>query len=612
MNMFAYRLPYGKHRKNDLDTLKFMGEAGVNLICLSPMNTADSLGNPYSDAPLIWRWFDTYDFSSLDMQIDEVLEIHPKAHFLCAVDLNSPIWLSRQLDSDSFQNLTDLSLDEKWKSAVTAYLRAFLDYCEQKYPDRMDGYILVCGRTMEWIEHDFEKSGIRKPSAFKTYCSDRGMKNVSVPSYDEISSAQHGYIRDPEKEKHVIEWTRFHGKLAADLAVHFISEARKRIRPGVKIGMFYGCLLDAYLGIHSDCRRVFENNPPDFQIGAACNSVPDIGSTSGFTATTKMLNRLGIRYLHECDRITSTTNMKMSEFVQIEKNGIWSSWKSPSEDVAGFRREVALCLIENFSFWAFNIWGQSYRSPELRAAIRDLVPIWEKYSGRSSGSTSQILFVVDVESIYHSNGRDWPHQFALGWAIRKNLMRMGLPFDTAGWEDLAETDLSQYRIVIFQNLSVMNPEREALLKKTVCGGKRLIVWASHPGILADGIYNPDSVERICGMPYGEKGYSVRKFDGWTSLYVHDPLLFNEISFIKDIFSHAVLHEYCPESAVRHSKEFLMVHRKKGGMETITLPERVPRVVELFSGRLVAENVISFEDMFETPDTKLYYFGKEIQ
>ena len=89
--MLAYRLPYGKFLRREWETLEFMREAGINLVCISPMNTVNSVGDPYSDYSLIWKWDEVYDFGVLDRQIEEVLAHHPAARFLVTVDLNTPL-----------------------------------------------------------------------------------------------------------------------------------------------------------------------------------------------------------------------------------------------------------------------------------------------------------------------------------------------------------------------------------------------------------------------------------------------------------------------------------------------------------------------------------------
>lgn len=98
----AYRLPYGKFLHQEWETLEFMRDAGIEWISISPMNTVNSVGDAYSDYPLIWKWDSVYDFRVLDAQMEDVLSHHPSARFLVTVDLNSPLWLSRRLSVDSF------------------------------------------------------------------------------------------------------------------------------------------------------------------------------------------------------------------------------------------------------------------------------------------------------------------------------------------------------------------------------------------------------------------------------------------------------------------------------------------------------------------------------
>ena len=608
MELFAYRLPYGKHRKKDIDTLKFMADAGVDLISISPMNTADSLGNLYSDAPLIWQAENVYDFGSLDAQFEEVLSVHPKARFICTVDLNTPLWFARALSEDSFYSLSNLALNRKWKDATTTYLHHFLEHCESRYGNRVRGYVPACGRTMEWIENNFEKDGLLKGEAFLHYCRENGLGKMEIPTMGDLLHAEHGYIRDPEKERNIVEWRRFTGKIIADLLIHFIQTIRETVPPHKKIGVFYGFILNIFMGLHSDCERVFDTMPPDFMIGAACNCKQDIGNNSGFNAVTKMLSRRNIGYLHECDRITSTSNLNISDFVSLNRQGIWKPWISSAEDIAGIRREVSMCLIENFSFWAFNIWGQSYQSSELRSAIRNCFEIWKRYRGRSTGSTAQILLVADPESNFRINEHHHAVFHALAWGCRNNIMQCGVPYDTAVWNDLSEMDLSQYRIIFFQNLVWMTSEREKFLFSKICTGNRMIVWCTPPGILYNGKYDRKHVKKICRIPYTENGYAKKVFPDWVSFYVADPLLLNETAFVRMILDQGNLHCYCENAAVRHSKEFLMVHGKEGGEKNIHLPGKVSKIIEVFSGKTIAGKGASFTDHFESPDTKLYYFS----
>lgn len=57
----------------EFEAMKQFREAGVNTVCVFPANTDNSLGKPYSKYPPVWRWFDKYDFTSLNKQFDDVL-----------------------------------------------------------------------------------------------------------------------------------------------------------------------------------------------------------------------------------------------------------------------------------------------------------------------------------------------------------------------------------------------------------------------------------------------------------------------------------------------------------------------------------------------------------
>ena len=168
--MLLYRLPYGKFLHTEWETLEFMRDAGIDLIEISPMNTANSLGEPYSDYPLIWKREHLYDFDLLDRQFEELLSHHPSARFITTVDLNSPLWLTRELSMDSFYNLSDCHYHKQWKELTMNYLYAFLDHCESRWKERVAGYVIACGRTLEWIEHANEKLTTWKVLHFREWC----------------------------------------------------------------------------------------------------------------------------------------------------------------------------------------------------------------------------------------------------------------------------------------------------------------------------------------------------------------------------------------------------------------------------------------------------------
>lgn len=604
-----YRLPYGKFLKQDTEALKTMREAGINLVSISPMNTTNAFGEPYCIYPPIWQYDESYDFSSLDQHIADVLEFHPDARFFCAVDLNSPLWLARRFSLDSFYSLSASSLHSEWRDLTTKYLTAFLNYTETHYRDRMAGYILACGRTMEWIDHSYFCAEELKSGYYPTWCSEKGLPVLPIPNSREQRTALHGFVRDPEKEAHVIQWIRYANDLQAELAIHFISTARAAIRKEAQLGIFYGAIFHLMAQGQHECERVFDTAPPDFVIGASCNSTRDIGAAGGYIATLQMLKRRNIAYLHECDRITSTTNRQLTDHIAIQGQ-IWNAWQTPQEDVAGLRREFSLSLINRFHLWWFNIWGNSYASPEVRKALAQMKSLWDRHAGRSTGSNAEILLVHDPESNYSLNYYDHPKQYFLAHQLRDNFSSAALPFDTAAWNDLSEVDLQQYKMILFQTHTISNAKRNEILKKFVYRPHRLIVWLHAPGILSEGKYDPENVRTLTGVPFGSDDHTIRIFPTHRSVYFAT-LTDLTSEELRRLAAEAGVHLYTPPgNAVWTSAEFLMVHRKGPASVPVSLPRKVKRVTELFSGRVVAEDADSFTEEFSDSGTCLYSLEQE--
>ncbi len=600
-NMLAYRLPYGKFLHTEWETLELMKQSGIDLVCVSPMNTVNALGEPYSDYPLIWKWDHAYDFSVLDRQLEEVLSHHPAARFLVTVDLNSPLWLARRLSLDSFYRLTDCVLHPEWKTLTTEYLENFLDHCEQRWGARIEGYIIACGRTLEWIETGNFEPSVRKNIDFRRWCAEHALPRYRVPVIDPRERRRHESVYDPEREGACVAWLRYINALTADLVIHFISTARRHIRREAKIGIFYSHIRSSGIGGHLDCERVLDTAPPDFVIGAACNRPPDIGGNSGFIGVTEMLRRRNINYLFECDRITSDANLKLSESVTLS-GGIWSGWKNESEDAAGLKRELGMALVNRLSFWFFNIWGGMYRSPGARNLIRRAADVWRRYAPLSTGSAAQILIVIDPESNYRLHSRREVSRFT---RVETNLSAAGLPADTATMSDLESMDLSRYRMILFQNLVAMDDGRAKMLKRKVFKDGRSVIFLNTPGIIWNGRYAESNPQRLIGPGTPASGIIVRKRSSWTMILAANA----ELLTAEKLYELAVnsgVHIYCRNAAFHASRELLSIHRREGGRVEISLPFRARRVMEIFEDRLVATDAERFVDDFPTPGTHVYH------
>jgi hypothetical protein len=606
--VFAYRPPYGKHLFEDMAALATARDAGIDIVCLSPMNTCNSLGDPYSPYPQIWNWLDSYDFTVLEQQINDVLAVNPRARFITVVDLNSPLWLARHLSLDSFYEISNCSLSKEWKKASSDYLSAFLDYCEKHHAERMLAYVLACGRTLEWIEAYNRSANILKSAHYPQWCKQQQHELLPIPRADEIARPANGWIYDPASEKHVSQWLYYVNYLTADLAIHFIRSARGQIRPEARIGLFYGHIHHLHPSGQMDCERVLKSAAPDFFIGAACNSNPVMGSSSGYICTLKMCQRYGVAYMHECDRITSTGNLQVNEHIALS-GGIWVKTANAAEDCAMIRRETALCLINRFSIWWFNIWGHAYDSAESKAALKNCREVWERYMPLSTGSAAQTLLVFAPENNYHIVAST-PNLQHLAHKFRQELYTYGVPFDTAAWSDLADLDLSQYRLVLFQNPVCLDDQRLAFLRDKVLRDGRVVVWLCPPGSIFNGQYRPDMAEAISGNANNSDRCVISALPDAVSVSCYDSRTL-DIEQFRELAALAKVHLYADKgNAVMASREFLMIHRQDPGQVNVVLPGSAKSISEVFSGRIVAQDSAAFSDAFDGPDTRLYHLAQE--
>ena len=328
-----------------------------------------------------------------------------------------------------------------------------------------------------------------------------------------------------------------------------------------------------------------------------------MGGASGFQSALLMLERFGIGYLHSCDRQLSTTAVEIGPGVSSAGSG-HPRQPASAADVACLKREVSLAVVHGFSLWFFNIWGFAYRGKEVRETLRDCGEIWRNCAHLSTGSDAETLLVFDPAS----DLRRPVSVKVMGDDLRTKLLpESGIPFTTATLADLAEIDLSPYKLIVFQYCDHLSDAAVRMLRERVCCRNRVVLWSHAPGISGDDGVSPARVEAVCGVPHGAAGRGERVFPDWRSMLLRsrDDWSAAELRRAGEL---AGIHFFTsdPDLKVWSSREFLSAHTRCGGVKTIRLKRRVRRVTELFSRRVIAEDADRFSDDFSAPDTRLYF------
>ena len=526
------------------------------------------------------------------------------------IDLNSPEWLSRQLSlahesGDSFTHLTEALANPRWKEATLHYLRAFLEYAEAHYADSIQAYVLACGHTDEWFDHNGELCGLHKQRACNDWRAAHGLAPAEPPSALKMNTPDYdGLLFDPAVSSGVIEYRRFCSELVGNTICEFAAEARKLIRPEAEIGVFYGYIvtrLGAAESGHLAYEQVLKSPDIDFMISPGSYGDRAMGGGGGWLGCSGSEKLAGKIHMHECDQRTHTHNRDLTPYVSLHV----PHWENTEEDVAGIKREFSLALLKRSSLWWFDMWGGFYQEPVLFENFRLMKEIYDSRIRLTSRNVEEVAMIVDPDALAYFDQRS-PRQRDFQPDIRKKLNRLGAPFETWCLRDVPSIpNLHEIKFFIFATPWEITPEKAELLNRYVLNGNRTVLWFYAPGISDGTSFDESRIRRWTGADPHVSGLSVQRMSGWTSAFLRNPAELTPAT-LKSLAKSAGVHLYSDaEIPVYADDRFLALHSKEGGTMTIRLPRRTGRITELFSGKLAAENVSEFQWNFRAPDTVLF-------
>lgn len=606
---FAYRSFWP-----EFGAMRQFKNAGVNTVCIFAANTDNSLGKPYSKYPPVWRWFGKYDFASLDKQYDDVLAVNPDAEFICMVDLNTPIWLQRQLsgaghsaECESFTMLSCACANPAWRKATGEYLIAVVKHVEARYGDRIRAYLLACGQTDEWMDYSRGVAGRAKTQAWKAWLKAHGKAEVPVPALERLDRASfEDLLRDPATERDIVDYAQFTGDTIADTVLEFAKKTRALIPKQRQIGMFFGYILEltrtrlVWAG-HLEYERLYSSSDIDFFISPGTYADRPMGGGSGFMVpnATRRLNQKG--FLHEIDHRTPTYNVHLDEFVSIA----WMvPWKDQAETDAGLKREFALAINNQTSLWCFDMWGGVFKTPETMKIVAQSKKLWDRFAAQTLKTRAEVALVVDPQSARYINDQNAvvPQIYQ---GTRNKLNRLGAPFEVFSFNDLPRADLAQYRLFVFPGLFEITPEKMDALRKHVLNNNRTALFLYAPGISDGKSLDPARVKALTGIAFKTPGVNIAQRDGWKSVYVASYADLTS-AVLKKAAREASVTIYCEDEVPVYANErFVTVHTAQGGEKTITLPVDFRQVRELYTDQVVSVTGRQFRHRFKTPDTALF-------
>ena len=576
---FAYRSFW-----KEFEAKKRFASIGVDQFAVFASHSTNSLGEPYCQYDPTWLWYDTYDFAPFDQQVNDVIGLCPQAKILCMIDLNSPLWLARQLYVDSYRSVTLAASHNRWKEETRKYVRAFVEHAEKQFGDRILCYILMCGVTDEWMDFSEGADSPDKLRAYRDWCTRKGLPepaDIPGPAARDHISHEHTEmkLRDPVTDREAVQYWHFHSEFNVETILEFASLVRSLVSRPVELGVFYGYILElAHTVVHRAhlAYEQLESSPDiDFLISPGDYQDRDMGGGSGFMTPNGTVKCHGKNCLYEIDHRTTTANMKLTPYVELP----WMiRWKSPAEDRAGLRREFCRTLFHGSHLWWFDMWGKFYETQEQLSVIAKCREIWEKYADRSFTPEAEIALIVDPESAYLVGINDYN---PILLPVLKAANRLGAPCEIYSLNDLPRIP-DRIKFAVFTGVVRLDKRNRAELDAFAKG--RHLLW-NGPAGLTD------------GEVWEEQTLPGARFEDYRTITADDLRSEAEKAGV-----HFFTEDRCP---VWFGRNMLSIHCAKGGRKKISLPKAYRRAEELFSGRIIEVNGTSFEYEFEEPETALF-------
>jgi len=457
---------------------------GIRLFQMQCCGINNRLGVPYSTYGGAWIGDHQYDFSVLDRQMEMFMKYAPDGYFMLMPVLDMPDWWRKENDCKvySFYQLTEASFEEKWISDACDYLKAFIDYAESKYGDRVFAYSFAAGRTTEW----FDGSGA--PSERKAKAFQSCVGQVPVPTETEIKDKSLPSLYDAQS--HMIKYHRYCAEITPKLIERFASAVQERLNHTKPIGIFYGyaTLPNGWQNqtATTGYEKVWENDDIDMIFAPA--EYYAARKADGVSTYQNAVDSLAVHdklYLHEIDHRTHLAKYPLETGHILDVD-----YENEDETIRVLRRELCAAMVKDAALWWFDFFGGYYASPGLEKEIALQLQIIEKLNKIEHRSVAEIAVFVDPSSFHYMKDESGITYDCVG-ANRDSLNNCGAPYDFFNQKDLTVIDKSKYKMFVFLNALELTDEQKRFVKQNL--SEKTVVWVYAPNLYSGGI------SEVCGF-----------------------------------------------------------------------------------------------------------------
>jgi len=467
-----------------LEEVALARDAGVNLITFRAPNCWSPPEKPIDWAPL-------------DEICQKMIDINPNVLLVPRVDADAPNWwLKRNRDArmvydDQTNNPGMVSPSHRgYREAAASHLELIGRHLTEAFPNHFAGLHPTGQQTEEWFYKDaFGKllSGYDPATrdAWRAWLKAKGdpdAESAEVPSGADRRAHPNGLLRDPAKERLLIEFAKFRQEEMADTVLALAAGARKGVGKDKLVVFFYGYLFSfsilengAPVSGHYALNKILKGKDIDILCAPVAYYDRDWLGTSPCMTPAESIRRAGILFLNEDD---TRTHLDPRGNEHPQEGGTVN--QSQAKQV--MLRNTAQASLRNFGTWWMDLFGAGwFNDPALWQEMKRLAPVDQAMLGRKKTFTPEIAAIIDEDSMCYLPGDSAKLADPLTYEVRGALGRCGAPYGQYTLEDAVAGHVPA-KLQFFLAAWALTPaQRQELAANRAPGTTR--VWCYAPGYL---------------------------------------------------------------------------------------------------------------------------------
>jgi hypothetical protein len=396
--------------------------------------------------------------------------------------------------------------DRTYRTDVCAHLEKLGRHLLETFPDRFAG-MHPCGQnTGEWFYADAWKrplSGYDPATqvAFREWLKTHGdpsFESALPPTPEERRAHPDGLLRDPSKQRRLIEFARFQQQEMAEHVAAMAAACRKGTAGTKLVLFFYGYLFEfpgLQAGAATSGHYALSTLLRSKDIDILCSPIAYtdrewLGTAPSMTAA-ESVRRAGILWLNEDD---SRTFLDPRKEAHVQEGGLVNLEQTQQVML----RNTAQEALRGFGSWWMDLPAQGwFDDAHIWDMMRALRPVDTAMLSRARTFTPEIAAIVDENSMCHLAGGSQPVAVELVYDARAAMGRSGAPYGQYLLDDALAGNVPA-PLQFFLAAWALNPtQRAALTTRSPRGATR--VWCYAPGYIYPDRVSVAGIKEVTGF-----------------------------------------------------------------------------------------------------------------